>query len=172
MLCYVMPEQVWDKYNALLDAAKHEAKGRSKGKRKGIRKGKRTVSLNQSAHQLKRQTFNVYFFKRFGSKPLFFHLVKIGTQDIPIQDLLEQWEEFKTSDAYNKLLQRSAEKSAAEIELKSKRDRLRFQLLKARNQGASEEVLMELETEHKEVKDAYAATGRAGVRAGVAHHLI
>ena len=28
---YWMPEQVWDKYHALLDAAKHEAKGRSKG---------------------------------------------------------------------------------------------------------------------------------------------
>ena len=99
---------------------------------------------------------------------MLFHLVKIGTRDIPIQDLLQQWEEFKTSDAYNKLLQRSAEKSAAEIELKSKRVRLRFQLLKARNQGASEEVLMQLEREHKEARDAYAAT----VRAGVAHHLM
>ena len=168
-----MPAQVWNKYQSLLDAAaKQQSKGKGKGKRKVNRKGKRTVSFGQQAHQLKRQTFNVYFFKLFGSKTLFFHLVKIGTRDIPIQDLLEQWTEFKTSDTYKKLLQRSAEKSEAEIELKSKRDRLRFELSKARNQGASEEVLMQLEREHKEARDAYAATGRAGVRAGVAHHLI
>ena len=167
-----MPGQVWDKYCALLDAAEHEAKGRRKGKRNWKRKGERTVSFNQRAHQFRRQTFNVYFFKLFGSKALFFHLVKTGARNISIQDLLQQWTTFKTSDEYSKLIQCSAEKSAAEIELKSKRDRLRFAVLKKRNQGASEEVLMQLERELQEATDAYAATGRAGKRRGVAHHLM
>ena len=117
---------------------------------------------------MKRETFNVYFFKLFGSQALFFHLVKIGTRNISITDLLQ----FKKSTEYNKLIQRSAEKSATEIELKSKRDRLRFAVHTNRNQGASEEVLSRLTRELKEAKDAYAATGRAGVRSGVAHHLV
>ena len=170
-MCW-MPGQVWEKYSALLDAAGHEAKGRSKGKRNWKRKGKRPVSFSQRAHQFRRQTFNVYFFKLFGSKALFFHLVKTGARNISIQDLLQQWTTFKTSDEYSKLIQCSAEKSAAEIELKSKRDRLRFDVLKKRNQGASEEVLMQLERELQEATDAYAATGRAGKRRGVAHHLM
>ena len=147
-------------------------KGGAKGSAIGSANGERPVSFSQRAHQFRRQAFNVYFFKLFGSKALFFHLVKTGARNISIQDLLQQWTTFKTSDEYSKLIQCSAEKSAAEIELKSKRDRLRFAVFKKRNQGASEEVLMQLERELQEATDAYAATGRAGKRRGVAHHLM
>ena len=82
-----------------------------------------------------------------------------------------EWTDFKGTADYKELLKRSAEKSAEEIELKNKRDGLRFSLLRKRRRGASEEELAPLQREFDEAKIAYAATGRAGRRRGVAHHL-
>ena len=80
------------------------------------------------AHQKKKSTFNVYLFKRLGSKALFFHFVRLGAKNISIPALLQQWREYKTTDEYKHLKRSSVEKTDYEKELKDKRDRLRREL--------------------------------------------
>ena len=172
-----MPRIVWSQYCALKNAAEAEAKGKGKKKGKGKherktgRVSKKPVSFSQQAHQLRRTRFSVYCFKRFGSKALFFHFVKIGTRNIQIPELLQQWLEFKKSDEYKKLKECSAAKSAEELELKNKRDRLRFALFDKRKRGAAEAELDEALALYKEAQASYVATGRAGRRPGVAQSL-
>ena len=153
-----MPRNVWSQYEA-------EAKGKGKGKNKG---SKKPVSFSQQAHQLRRTRFSEYCFKRFGSKALFFHFVKIGTRNIQIPELLQQWSAFKKSDEYKKLKECNAAKSAEELELKNKRDRLRFALFDKRKRGAAEAELDEALALYEEAQALYVATGRAGRRRGVA----
>ena len=99
---------------------------------------------------------------------MFFHFVKIGTRNIQIPELLQQWLEFKKSDEYKKLKECNAAKSAEELELKNKRDRLRFALFDKRKRGAAEAELDEALALYKEAQASYVATGRAGRRRGVA----
>ena len=117
---------------------------------------------------MRRTRLSVYCFKRFGSKALFFHFVKIGTRNIQIPELLQQWLEFKKSGEYKKLKECSAAKSAEEFELKNKRERLRFALFDKRKRGAAEAELDEALALYNEAQASYAATGRAGKRPGVA----
>ena len=102
---------------------------------------------------------------------MFFHLVRIGTHGVSISELLQEWSNFKETGEYKKLKERSAQKSPMEIELKSKRDRLRYAVLKSRQQKAPEEVQSRLKEELTEAQAAYAATGRSGRSSGVAHHF-
>ena len=134
-------------------------------------KGKKGNGKNQKAHQLRKGTFNVYIFKRFGCKALFFHFVKVGTTNIPIPALLQQWQQFKTSSEYQDLKKRSVAKSAHEKELKGKRDRLRSELIAKRRHGASKSEIKRLQQQVKDAEALYAETGRPGKRAGVAVYL-
>ena len=120
---------------------------------------------------MRRTRFSVYCFKRFGSKALFFHFVKIGTRNIQIPELLQQWLELKKSSEYKKLKECSAAKSAEELELKNKRDRLRFALFDKRKRGAAEAELDKALALYEEAQASYVATGRAGRRRGVAQSL-
>ena len=150
-MCW-MTAKTWEKYQSLLQQP-----------RKGA---------NQEAHQLMKRTFNVYCFQRFGSKALFFHIVKTGTRDLCMPELLHARAEFKRTAAYKDLLASSAAKSAEERKLKHERGRLRFALLQKRRLGASADVIQRLLQELEDAKAAYVATGRARRHQGVAEHLV
>ena len=73
-----MTDGVRDTYDQLRSTDPH---GNGKGKSKG-----KELSPNAKAHNYKKQTFNVYLFQAFGSKQLFWHLVKgPDTHDINAQ---------------------------------------------------------------------------------------
>ena len=162
-----MPADVSDRYIWLrnqVEAGKGK-KGKGKGKkRKGKGNGK-----GQKLHQMKRGTFNVYFYKRFGSKALFFHFVKVGTKDVSVSALLEEWQRFKTTSDYAQLSRRK--KTPEEKGLKAKRDRLRWELKVKKKQKASDSEIERLQQEVAHAETDYASTGRSGKRACVASYL-
>ena len=152
-----MPDDVWKKWKRLRDS-----------KKKGS---------NQDAHQHRRKTFNVFLFKLSGSKALFFHFIKVGTERININALLTAWSTFKTGEEYNKMLARSTEKSAKEKEIKSKRDRIRADLkimqqrVNKRHRPEDVKSMHTLVQQLQEAKREYAKTGRAGRSSSVASFL-
>ena len=177
---YWMPENVWNRYKQLIhEAAREPAKqGGSKGQKGKGKKGKgkkdngeKEMSKAQRAHQMKKNTFNVYLFKLFGNKALFFHFVRVGPKNVSISNLLEQWRKFKTTGDYHDLKRSSEPKTSYEKKRKSDRDWYRREL-KAKEK--SKAPRSEIERLRKQVKDAnakYEETGRPGKRSGVAAHL-
>ena len=152
-----MPDDVWKKWKRLRDS-----------KKKGS---------NQDAHQHRRKTFNVFLFKLSGSKALFFHFIKVGTERININALLTAWRTFKTSEEYNKMLARSSEKSAEEKQAKTKRDRIHAELKIMQKRDAKRhrpenvKSMQKLEQQLQEAKREYEKTRRAGRHSSVASCL-
>jgi hypothetical protein len=54
-------------------------------------------SPTAGAHRMKKSLFNKFFFKAFGSKQLFWHLVKVGPDNQDLQELLHVWKSVKSS---------------------------------------------------------------------------
>ena len=163
-----MPESVRHKYDQLLlDAhtAAYEREGRrhklpsfkdrgkdSRGKGKGKGKGEditsssvekpaagKQLSPATRAHKMKKQTFNVCFFKAFGSKQLFWHLVKVGPDTQDLNDLLRVWNDVKSGTAYQALLEASVQKSDDIAETKKRLHVARMKMFNARRFDASKE---------------------------------
>jgi hypothetical protein len=87
----------------------HDKAKESHGKGKG--KDITATSVGKpdgKAHQLKKQTFNVCFFKAFGNKILFCHLVKMGPDNQALHELLDLWAEHcvKLAEKSPKTLQK------------------------------------------------------------------
>ena len=97
--------------------------------------------------------------------------MRYGAKNVSIPKLLHQWREFKLTPAYHDLFRSSIERTPYEKELKSKRDRLRRDLRMTKNLGAPKKLIKVLQQQVADAEAMYAATGRAGKRAGVAVHL-
>ena len=149
-----MPESVRDTYEQLQAEAQQSVKGRGKdshGKGKGKGKGEATTSSSvekpagkqispaRRAHNLKKQTFNVCFFKAFGSKTLFWHLVKVGPDTQDLNELLRVWSEVKSGSAYQELLEASLQKSEDVAEMKKRLEWCRRQMVNAKRYYAPKE---------------------------------
>ncbi len=91
-LCW-MPEDVREKYEQL--RAEADAKGKREGKCEGQGKhcsvgkpGVKEASSAQLAHNLKQQVFSACCLEAFGSKELFWHLVKAGLETTDLTELV------------------------------------------------------------------------------------
>ena len=91
------------------------------------------------AHKLKKQTFNVCFFKAFGSKQLFWHLVKVGTDTQDLNELLCVWADVRKSSSYQALCEASKQKCEKTAEMKRQVTRAKMQVLNAAWRRASKE---------------------------------
>ena len=81
-----------------------KSKGNSNGKPAGLRKPTKKEEFPvKPPHNLKKQSFNVFFFKFFGSKSLSLHLVKVGPDTCDLTELLEQWQVERNIERYKKL---------------------------------------------------------------------
>jgi hypothetical protein len=149
-----MPESVRDTYEQLQLETQQSFKGRGKdshGKGKGKGKGEditsssvekpagKQLSPAARAHRLKKQTFNVCFFKAFGSKQLFWHLVKVGPDTQDLNELLRVWSEVKAGPAYQALLEASLQKSDDVTETKKRVTWCRMQMFNATRYYAPKE---------------------------------
>ena len=141
-----MPESVRDTYEQLQAEAQQSVKGRGKdshGKGKGKGKGEepagKQISPARRAHNLKKQTFNVCFFKAFGSKTLFWHLVKVGPDTQDLKELLRVWSEVKSGSAYQQLREASLQKSEDVAEKKKRLAWCRRQMVNAKRYYAPKE---------------------------------
>ena len=110
-----MPPEVRCKYEQLRAEATESHDRSPPRKGKGKNKGKDTTTSvakpGVKAHQLKKQTFNVCFFKAFGNKTLFWHLVKMGPENQDLQELLDVWAKVIGSPQYHALREASRKKS-------------------------------------------------------------
>jgi hypothetical protein len=125
-----MPEKVRNKYDGLRQEAQTLGntgtgvcvgpQGQPRYLWPGVAKPKRSTgpSPSKKAHNLMKQTFNVCFFKAFGSKQLFWHLVKVGPETNDLTELLRVWTDAKACPQYESLKQASNRKSDAEADLK------------------------------------------------------
>ena len=55
------------------------------------------------------------FFKAFGSKQLFWHLVKVGPDTHDLNALLHKWAEIRTTERRYKALRAASERKAEEV---------------------------------------------------------
>lgn len=79
--------------------AKAAAKARATVRANRVGKpAKQEESRIKRAHKLMKQTFNVFFFKSFGSPSRFFHLVKAGPDTCDLAGLLEQWQDVEKDE--------------------------------------------------------------------------
>ena len=184
-----MPESVREKYDQLqLDAheAAYEQEGRrqklpsfkgrgkdSRGKGKGKGKGEditsssvekpaagKQLSPATRAHKMKKQTFNVCFFKAFGSKQLFWHLVKVGPDTQDLNELLRVWKEVKSRPAYQALLEASSQKADDVAEAKKRLSWCRMQVWNANRYYAPKEKHDKAVAAYEEAKLEWKALDR------------
>ena len=78
-----------------------------------------------------KSTFNVCFFKSFGSKQLFWHLVKVGPDTQDLTKMLEAWRDARISKDYMKLQTQSDVKSEEVARIKMSVTRTRYELYRA-----------------------------------------
>ena len=99
-------------------------------------KEKTQLPLARRAQRLKKQTFNVCFFKAFGSKQLFWHLVKVGPDTQDLSELLRVWLELKSKDTYQELWAASKVKSEEVAEMKKQISLCRKQVMLCKKHSA------------------------------------
>jgi hypothetical protein len=163
-----MPQELRERYD---DLKQNKGKGKTK-QSKGKGKGKRD---KDTAHKLKKERFNVCFFKAFGSKQLFWHLVKVGPDNQDLPELLFVWADLKSTTTYRRLVEVSMERSAEETELKNRVERCRVQVYNARH-GMSKKVIDEAVAAHEAAKSNWKNLNRnmAGMHellvANISHH--
>jgi len=124
-----MPADVRDKYLGLQEEAEAAKQDKRKGKSKGAGKpggqgkdssgagkpGEQEKTKATQARQSKKGTFNVCFFKAFGSKQLFWHLVKVGPETKDLNALLHTWVEIKSTERRYQTLQRLSYRKTEEL---------------------------------------------------------
>ena len=103
---------------------------------------------------------NVRFFKAFASKPLFWHLVKVGPDTQDLTELLDIWTEVKKGSKYEKLREVSQKKSAEVAEMKRQVTLCRRQVLHAKWRGASKKEYDDAVAAHDEAKLQWKALNR------------
>ena len=137
----------------------------SRGKGKGKGKGEDITSSSvekpaRQAHKLKKQTFNVCFFKAFGSKQLFWHLVKVGPDTQDLNELLRVWNEVKSGSAYQALLEASLQKSDDVAETKKRLTWCRTRMFNATRYYAPKEEHDKAVAAYEEAKLEWKALDR------------
>ena len=112
-----MPDHVRDKYHRLQEEAEAEQQSKGKGRYSSgwCRPGAKPKSKAAQAHQFKHGTFNVCFFKAFGSKQLFWHLVKVGPDTSDLKALLLKWDNIRNSEGKYKRLVAVSQRKTQEV---------------------------------------------------------
>ena len=115
-LCW-MPDHVRDKYYRLQAEAEAEQQSKRKGRNSPgwCKRGAKPKTTAELAHNCKKGTFNVCFFKSFGSKQLFWHLVKVGPDTPDLHALLHKWDEIRNSEGNYKRLVAASERKTEEV---------------------------------------------------------
>ena len=123
------------------------------------------------AHKLKKQTFNVCFFKNFGSKQLFWYLVKVGPGTTDLPGLLREWKQVKSSDKYQRLLKLSKKKVEREVMKKRERRKCQRQMTQAFIGNASQHEIQQAVDAYKAAESSWKALDR-NTEGGGMHELL
>ena len=112
-----MPDHVPDKYHRLQEEAEAEQQSKGKGRYSSgwCKRGAKPKTKAELAHQCKKGTFNVFFCKSFGSKQLFWHLVKVGPDTPDLNALLLKWDEIRNREGKYKRLVAASERKTEEV---------------------------------------------------------
>jgi hypothetical protein len=148
-----------------------DSKGKSRGKdskgkgndqtSSGVEKPEgRQRTAAAEPHRFKKQTFNVCFFKSFGSKQLFWHLVKVGPDTQDLNDLLRFWKEVKSTPGYLALKAASQEKTREVAEKKRQVTQCKLQVLNAVWRRASKKEIDDAVAAHESAKLEWKALNR------------
>ena len=144
-----MPEDVRDKYDQLLTEG----------------------NPARRAHMLKKQTFNVCFFKAFGSKQLFWYLVKVGPGTTDLPGLLREWKQVKSSDKYQRLLELSKKKVEEDAMKKRELRKCKRQMIQASRGGAPQHEYQQAVDAYKAAESSWKALER-NTEGGGMHELL
>ena len=120
---------------------------------------------------MKKQTFNVCFYKNFGSKQLFWYLVKVGPGTTDFPSLLREWKQVKSSDRYQRLRKLSKKKEEREVMKKRERRKCQRQMIQAFRDRAPQHEYQQAVDAYKAAESSWKALDR-NTEGGGMHELL